>query len=182
MRTISDHILDIIQNSVRAGATLTEIIVCEDKKLDIYTVEIIDNGRGMTEAEANNALQPFFTTRKTRKVGLGLPLFKQNAELAGGSLRIISKLGEGTKVLVVFGFSHIDRPIMGDIAGVFLLSAIGHPGVDFSYEHKTSEGSFRISTQEIANMLEGVPLRNPEIRKAIMGMIENNLAAINASR
>lgn len=182
MKTISDHILDILQNSVRAGATLIEIIVCEDKTSDIYAVEIKDNGRGMTSEKAEKALQPFFTTRTTRKIGLGLPLFKQNAEMAGGSLSIKSVPGEGCQVKAEFRLSHIDKPPMGDIAGVFVLSAIGHPGVDFNYEHSTSEGTFRLSTVEINEMLDGTPLQTPEVRRAVVELIENNLARIKASK
>jgi hypothetical protein len=182
MKTIADHILDILQNSVSAGATLIEIIVCEDVIPDIYAVEIRDNGRGMTEEEAANALNPFFTTRTTRKVGLGLPLFRQNAEASGGRLSIQSLPGSGTTVRAEFGSKHIDRPAMGDIAGVFVLSAIGHPGVNFSYEHSTIWGTFGINTADLYEMLEGVPLSTFEVRRAVMEMIENNLAGIKASK
>jgi hypothetical protein len=182
MKTISEHILDILQNSVRAGASLIEIIVCEDKTLDIYAVEIKDNGRGMTSREAERALQPFFTTRTTRKVGLGLPLFKQNAEMAGGNLIIKSVPGEGTQVKAEFILSHIDKPPMGDIAGVIVLSAIGHPGVGFIYEHSTCEGNFRLSTVEINEMLDGIPMQTPEVRKAVVELIENNLTRIRAMK
>lgn len=181
MKTISDHILDILQNSVRAGATLIEIIVCEDKTSDIYAVEINDNGRGMNPEEVKRASDPFFTTRTTRKVGLGLPLLKQNVQLAGGSLTIKSVLGQGTRVRAEFGLTHIDRPSMGDITGVFVLTAIGHPEVSFSYEHTTETGHFSISTKAIADMLERLPLRTPEVRKAVAELIQNSLEEINAS-
>ncbi len=182
MKTIADHILDILQNSVSAGANLIEIIVCEDVIPDIYAVEIRDNGKGMTEEEAANALKPFYTTRTTRKVGLGLPLFKQNAEVSGGKLSIQSLPGSGTTVRAEFGSKHIDRPAMGDIAGVFVLSSIGHPGVTFSYEHSTSLGTFKINTAEIYEMLDGVPLSKSEVRHAVMELIENNLAGIRATK
>jgi hypothetical protein len=182
MKTISDHILDILQNSVRAGATLIEIIVCEDKTSDIYAVEIKDDGRGMTKEEAEKALQPFFTTRTTRKIGLGLPLFKQNAEMTGGTFSIKSEPGEGAEVRAEFTLSHIDKPPMGDIAGVFVLSAIGHPGVGFIYEHITGEGNFRLSTVEIDEMLDGMPIKTPDVRRAVVELIENNLARIKASK
>lgn len=181
MKTISDHILDILQNSVRAGATLIEIMVGEDKTSDIYSIEIADNGRGMTPEEADNAVNPFFTTRTTRKVGLGLPLLKQNAEASGGTLGIRTVPGQGTWVRADFALSHIDRPSMGDIAGVFIISAIGHPEVDFCYSHVTDVGRFSISTAELKEMLEGMPLRTPEIRNAVKELIENQLKEIEAS-
>jgi len=96
MRTISDHILDILENCVRAFATLIEIMISEDKNCDLYSVIIRDNGCGMTEETAQKAVEPFFTSRTTRKVGLGLPFLKQNAEQAGGSLHIGSEPGKGT--------------------------------------------------------------------------------------
>ncbi len=182
MKSISDHILDIIQNSVRAGSNLIEVIVCEDKASDIYAVEIKDNGKGMTPEQVEKATMPFFTTRTTRKVGLGLPLFRQNAETAGGSMKISSEPGIGTTVRAEFGLSHIDRPSMGDIAGVFILSAIGHPGIIFRYSHTTDHGNFSINTAEIEEMLESVPLQTSEVRKAVAELIENNLALIKASK
>ena len=181
MKTISDHILDILQNSVRAGATLIEIIVLEEKNQDLCTVRIKDDGHGMTREEIQQAIQPFFTTRTTRKVGLGLPLFKQNAEMSGGSLTIESEPGKGTSVTAVFGYSHVDRPPMGDITGVLVLTIIGHEGVRFRYSHKTDEGEFEIDTDTLHEIFEDVPLRHPDVREAISGLIRNNLSAIGAS-
>lgn len=182
MKTISDHILDILQNSVRAGATLIEIIINEKKNADLYRVELKDNGIGMTNEEVMNAVQPFFTTRTTRKVGLGLPLLKHNAEQTGGSLKIVSQKGKGTTVTADFGLSHIDRPALGDMAGVFVLSIIGHENIDFVYEHTTDFGQFSISTKELKEALDGVPFREPEIRKSIKELIENSLTEIKASK
>lgn len=181
MRTISDHILDIVQNSVRAGASLIEIIVREEINRDLYTLEIRDNGRGMTPDQVQIAMEPFFTTRTTRKVGLGLPLLRQNAEMTGGTLRIISEPGAGTTVTAAFGLRHIDRPSGGDIAGVFILCAGGHADRDFVYTHITASGSFKIDTRELKETLEGVPLNNKEIREAVREMIENNLKDIQIS-
>lgn len=181
MKTISDHILDILQNSVRAGATLIEIIVREEKTNDLYTVRIKDDGHGMTSEKIRQATQPFFTTRTTRKVGLGLPLLKQNAEMSGGSLTLESEPGMGTSVTATFGFSHMDRPPMGDITGVLVLTIIGHEGIRFSYSHKTDAGEFEIDTDTLHEIFEDVPLRHPEVREAISELIRSNLAAIGAS-
>ena len=182
MKTISDHILDIVQNSVKASANLIEIIVIENRNEDLYHLEIRDDGCGMTQDTAIRALEPFFTSRTTRKVGLGLPLLKQNAVQAGGSLDISSEPGKGTIVTARFGLSHIDRPALGDIAGVFLLLALGHPGAVFSYRHTTAEGSFSISTSELIETLGDVPLKNPEIMEGVRELIRNNLEAIHATK
>lgn len=182
MRTISDHILDIAQNSVKAGATLIEIIVREFLNDDLYTVGIKDNGCGMTRETAMRALEPFFTSRTTRKVGLGLPLLRQNAEQSGGGVTIDSVPGEGTVVTATFGHSHIDRPAMGDIAGVFLLTVIGHPTICFIYRHITPKGEFTLSSDELRETLGDVPLGDAAIMQAVRELIVNNLENIGASK
>ena len=181
MRTISDHILDIVQNSLRAGASLIEIIVREEINHDLYTVVVRDNGCGMTPEQVQKAMEPFFTTRTTRKVGLGLPLLRQNAEMTGGNLRISSRPGAGTTVTAEFGLSHIDRPSMGDIAGVFILCAGGHADRNFVYTHMTGAGEYTISTLELKEALGGVSIQMKEIREAVREMIENNLKEIEIS-
>jgi hypothetical protein len=180
MRTISDHILDILENSVAASADLIEIIISENKNSDLYTVEIRDDGCGMTPETASKALEPFFTSRTTRKVGLGLPFLKQNAEQAGGSLTIESVPGKGTVVRAEFGLTHIDRPCLGDMAVVFLLSVIGHPEIKIKYEHLTEKGTFTISSEKIKEVLDNVPLNTPEVRLALNELINNNLEEIQA--
>jgi len=110
MKDLSMHILDIIQNSVRANASYVELQIIENKVEDSYSITIKDNGDGMDEDMLAKVSDPFFTTRTTRKVGLGLPLLKQNAERTGGHMKISSVLGEGTKTEAVFSHSNIDRP------------------------------------------------------------------------
>ena len=109
MPEIALNILDIAENSVRAEASLIEITVSAQLQEDTLTVVIADNGCGMTREEKESVLDPFYTTRTTRKVGLGVPFFKQAAESTGGSFRIDSEKGKGTAVTAVFGLSHIDR-------------------------------------------------------------------------
>ncbi|HOI47934.1 MAG TPA: ATP-binding protein [Prolixibacteraceae bacterium] len=182
MKTIADHILDIVQNSTRAGANLIEIIVVEDRKRNLYVVEIQDNGAGMSPEVLKQATNPFFTSRKTRKVGLGLSLLKQNAEQAGGGLQLFSAPGKGTTVQATFQFDHLDRPAPGDLAEVFLLAAIGHDKVRFCYRHTTGSGSFSIDTAELAETLGEVSLAVGEVRRAVAELIQNNLEAIGATR
>lgn len=181
MKTISDHVLDIVQNSVRANATLIEIIVEEDKKSNLYNLTINDNGCGMDRETLQQAVNPFFTSRNTRKVGLGLPLLKQNAEAAGGSFQIHSEPGKGTKVKAVFLLDHLDRPPLGDIWNTWFLNLLNHPGIRWVYRHKTEEGVFEMDSAELLTMLEGVSLQQKEIKKAIVEMIKNNLDEIEAS-
>lgn len=113
MKDISLHIMDILQNSTRAKATVIELLVEEDEQNDKLILKFTDNGTGMSQETLEKVLNPFFTTRTTRKVGLGLSLIKQNAEQTGGSLEIESELGKGTVVTVTFGLSSIDRSSHG---------------------------------------------------------------------
>jgi hypothetical protein len=124
---------------------------------------------------------PFFTTRTTRKVGLGLPLLKQNAERTGGSLTIKSKPGMGTEVETIFGYSHLDRIPTGDIAGTIALTVSSNPAIDFIYKHITPEGIFVFDTREIKEILEGVPISDPQVIAFMKNLIGENLEAIMAS-
>ena len=111
MQELSLHLLDIVQNSVVANATQITIEVTECPKADTYTIEIIDNGSGIDAETLTQIADPFYTTRTTRKIGMGIALLKHSAEQAGGSLSIESEEGSGTKIKALFSFGHIDRPI-----------------------------------------------------------------------
>jgi len=178
MKTLSDHILDIVQNSIRAKAMLIEIIVEEDKKSDLCILRIIDNGCGMNEKMLEQATSPFFTTRDTRKVGLGLSLLKQNAEMANGKLIIQSEQGKGTMVEAVFQLSNIDRPELGDVWNMLYLTMLSNKNVELIYEHKTNKGSFKFSSNEIRINTEGVSMQQSEVREAIIDFIQNNIKDI----
>ena len=115
MNELSLHILDICQNSIKANANLIEIIITENKADNIYKIEIIDNGYGMNKKTLSEVADPFFTTRTTRKVGLGVSFFKMAADMAGGNLEITSEVNQGTKVTATFQHNHIDRAPLGDI-------------------------------------------------------------------
>ena len=118
MRELADNILDIAQNSIAAGASLVEIDISVSRAQDTVSLAFIDDGCGMSEDMVRAVCDPFTTTRKTRKVGLGLPLLKMTAQATGGEMSIASKPGEGTTVRVTVGLSHIDRPPRGDVPGV----------------------------------------------------------------
>jgi anti-sigma regulatory factor (Ser/Thr protein kinase) len=178
MKTISEHVLDIAQNSVRAKATLIEIIVNEDKTNDLYSLIINDNGCGMNSEVLKQATNPFFTSRTTRKVGLGLSLLKQNAENAGGSFSVDSEAGKGTTVKAVFRHSNIDRPPLGDIWNTWYFTLLSNLNIRLIYEHKTNFGNFEIDSKEVLEMLQGVSLQQKEIKEAVIGLIINNLRDI----
>lgn len=178
MKTLSDHILDIVQNSIRAKAKLIEIIVEENKKNDLCILRIIDNGCGMNKEMLEQATNPFFTTRVKRKVGLGLSLLKQNAEMANGKLIIQSEQGKGTMVEAVFQLSNVDRPELGDVWNVLYLTMLSNKNVELVYEHKTNKGNFKFSSNEIKINTEGVSMQQSEVREAIIDFIQNNIKDI----
>ena len=171
MKEISLNILDIAENSVKAGASLTEILLLEDN--DTITLTIKDNGSGMTEEVLKGVTDPFYTTRTTRKVGLGLPLLKLEAEQTGGSLSISSKHiadfpeNHGTTVKAVFYKNHIDCTPLGDVVASITTLIQGHPDTDFLFIHKTGDKEIRLDTRELRVILEGVPLNEYEVIKWI---------------
>lgn len=174
------HILDIVQNAVAAQSGLVEVLVEENEKTDTYIITITDNGKGIDKAVIEKVTDPFFTSWTTRKVGMGISLFKQNAEQAGGHFSIDSKIGEGTKVRAVFQLSNIDRPIMGDIAGTMTLLIGANPDIRFIYTHKTGIGNFELYTQQVLEELEGVPISHPDILRSLKYLISENPKMIEA--
>lgn len=149
MEDLSLHILDIVENSIRALAKRIKIRIEEDIEKDLLTVKIEDNGQGMDEETVKKVLDPFFTTKATRRVGLGLPLLDQAAREAGGKLEISSEIGKKTRIRATFQYSHPDRKPLGDIKETLLALAAGHPEVDFIYEHKRGETIYRWDTKRI---------------------------------
>ena len=172
------HIMDIIQNSVRAEASLVQLEIIESQKDDLFSIGIIDDGFGMSDEVLARAIDPFFTTRTTRKVGLGLSLLKQNAEQTGGRMDISSKEGVGTELKAVFSHSHLDRPSLGDVAGTMVLLVGANPEMDFFYKHTSDIGEYVFDTKEIKEVLDGVSVSDPEIMKYLKEMIKENLNTI----
>lgn len=156
MRDISLHILDIAQNSINANASLIEISVIETD----YVIEVVirDNGKGMTEEELAKAIDPFYTTRKTRKVGLGLSLLKHNVELTSGKFTIESQLNKGTIVKATFNRTSIDCLPLGDLLETFITLIILHPDVDFIFTHKTSIKDYHLDTRELKAILNEIKI------------------------
>ena len=163
MREISLHILDIVHNSIAAGADLIEVLITEDTKDNIFSVVIRDNGKGMDKELLESVIDPFTTSRSTRKVGLGIPLFKLAAENTGGSFLIKSEVGKGTEVTANFVHNSIDRQPLGDIAETMLGLFSSYEYIDFVYKHKLDENEFSVSTEEIKAVLDGVSFSEPSI-------------------
>lgn len=178
MEELSLHLLDLIQNSVKAGASLIEIIITE--KAGLLTIELNDNGCGMSEEFLQRVESPFTTTRKTRKVGLGIPLFKQAALMAGGDFGIISRQGEGTRIKASFEINNIDRAPMGDLAGTILGQVLSTPVTpDYRLLYAVEDASFEFDTREIRRQLEGVPLDAPDVIAWMKDYLEEGIRELN---
>ena len=178
MKDLSMHIMDILQNSTRAGATEVTLEVLEDAAADTLTIRFIDNGCGMDAETVQKVINPFFTTRTTRKVGLGLPLLKQNTEQTGGSLDIQSEKGKGTTVTAVFGRSHLDRPPMGDLAGTIVLTASAYPNIRFIFHYNNGEIDYVFDTVEVNEALDGISIQEPEVIQYLKEMIQENIGNV----
>jgi hypothetical protein len=175
MKELSLHILDIAQNSIVANANQINISIAEDSINDLLSIEISDNGKGMSPEVLQRVTDPYTTSRTTRKVGLGLPLLKDACRLSGGSLVVESTEGKGTSVTATLGLSHIDRQPMGDIAGVVILLVSANPDIEFTYSHSVNGNTFVFDTQEVKEALDGLPLNSPEVIKMLREMISLNL-------
>ena len=171
MRELSLNILDIAQNSLSAGAGLVTLTVDEDSGADSLTLRVEDDGRGMDADTLQRVRDPFYTTRTTRKVGMGIPLFRMAAEVTGGSLDIVSEPGKGTAVTASFSLSHIDRMPLGDMAGTVTALIRLNPGVDFVYRHTVDGRSFEMDTRELRAQLGDVPLSEPDVMEWIDGYL-----------
>ena len=163
MRELADNILDIAQNSISAGASLVEIDITVNHEKDSVALRFADDGCGMSAEMAQAVCDPFTTTRKTRKVGLGLPLLRMTAQATGGDFAIESEIGKGTTVSVSFGLSHIDRPPMGDVPGSLFTLVLMNPQIDFLFICDYDGKRFTFDTREIRETVAPIPLDNPEI-------------------
>ncbi len=160
---------------------LIDIEIAEQPADNQLIITITDDGKGMSKDQLQQSIDPFYTSRTTRKVGLGLSLFKQNAELAGGSFSIESELGKGTKIIAVFGMDHLDRPIMGDLVGTLLILFCSPGTADYVFKHQTPSGVFELDTRNIKQTLENVPITHPDVRLFLKEMLRGSLEQIQIS-
>lgn len=177
MKELSLHLLDIAENSVAAGATQIRIRVDEDYLADRLRMCVEDNGRGMDAQTVARVIDPFFTSRSTRKVGLGIPLLKAAAEACGGCFQIDSTPGAGTKLAVEFQHSNIDRMPLGDLAGTWLALLISSPQIAWLFEYQAGAETFIFESAEITAVLGDVPLTEPGILAYLRETIHDGLAA-----
>lgn len=181
MLELALHILDIVENSIRAGAGLVRIQVREDETRDLFLLRITDNGHGMSPEEQKKAMDPFYSTKKVRRIGMGLPLLSDAAERSGGKMILKSRPGVGTVISAEFGYGHIDRQPMGDIVSVLIAIIVGNPGIDFIYRHEVRDRIFLLDTRNVKEALEDVPLNHPEVTAFLRKHLAEGLRDIGAA-
>jgi hypothetical protein len=181
VRELSQHVLDVVENSLAAGARNITIDITEDVSTDRLTIVIADDGCGMDAETAQRALDPFFTTRTTRHVGLGLPLFKAAAERCAGSFVLESAVGTGTTVRAEFQLSHIDRAPLGDMPATLLGILFSQRTFDLRYRHRRDDQVFELDTTEVRRRLEGVPVDHPLVRRWLVDFLKEGEAGLRSA-
>jgi hypothetical protein len=172
--------MDVAENGLSAGAGLIRVSITESKDRNLLEIRIEDDGRGMPADWVDRVSDPFFTTRTTRRVGLGLSLFREAAERCGGEFQIHSKEGRGTRICASFQLDHIDRAPLGDMVKTMRALIVGNPSVDFVYAHEINGKAFQLDTREIKTQLEGVPIHHPEVIKTISQLMKDSLSELRA--
>ncbi len=178
MEDLSLHILDIVENAIAAKAKRIEILVFEEPSDDRLTIEIRDDGIGMDEEVRQKAIDPFFTTRSSRRVGLGLSFMAQAAQEAGGSLRVESELGKGTRVIASFQYHHIDRKPLGSMVETVKALLFGNPELEILYAHQKDGKPFVLSSSWVKNHFKDRPLIDPEVIQWVERYLKEGLKQI----
>ena len=177
MRELSLNVMDIVQNSISAGATVIKISVLEEKEK--LTIVVTDNGKGMSKEQVCKVIDPFFTTRTTRKIGMGIPLFKMEAEMTGGSFEIESDLNQGTKVTATFITTHLDMLPLGDINATVWLLITCNPHLDFIFYRRSGHLDFTLNTKELKDILGEIPLNAPDVSQWLKDYLTEQTALLH---
>lgn len=181
MRELSLHILDVLENAVEAGATRIELDIIEDLRRDVLMIQVRDSGRGMDEELRRSVLSPFVTTRTTRHVGLGLPLFAAAARRCGGDIDVESAKGKGTRVTATFQHSHVDRAPLGDISSALMGILLTERQCDLAYRHAIDDRTFEFDTADFRRELGDVPLSHPLVREWLREYIAEGEAELQSA-
>ncbi|MGE5582762.1 MAG: sensor histidine kinase [Bacillota bacterium] len=182
MRELSLHILDVVQNSLTAEASIVNINIYESPLSNFLRIEIGDNGKGIAPDKIRKVIDPFYTTRTSRKVGLGLSLFKAAAERSGGDFSIQSQPGSGTAVVATFKYDDIDRAPLGNMPDTILSLVIGNPAVDFCYRHRFEENVFVFDTRELSRYISRSVLESPVVAVEIREYLSKAISKLQENR
>lgn len=182
MRELAEHILDIAFNSLEAGARRLRIEVTEESAADRIAIRVIDDGRGMDPEEARRATDPFYTTRPTRRVGLGLPMLAQAARACEGDLVVHSRSGEGTTITAWLRASHVDRQPMGDMAATLVTLIAAAPEIDLEYQHEVDGRRFSFSAARARELAGETSLAHPAVARWLREYLDEQLHALGEAR
>lgn len=163
LEELSDHILDIAMNSVRAGASNISISVVGQADTDLLSINIADDGKGMDKEMLESVSDPFYSTKAGKKIGLGVSLLKGATEICDGQFHMTSTPGTGTKVEAVFPIHHPDVPPLGNVKETMLLLCVTNPDIRFCFRYSLDGKEFKLDTKEINEILGGLPINNPEV-------------------
>ena len=179
MNELSLHILDICQNSIKANASLVEIIVNEDIENNLFQIIIHDDGHGMNQKTLSEVADPFFTTRTTRNVGMGVSLFKMAAEMCDGNFEITSEVDIGTSIIADFCHDHIDRAPLGAIEETLCILVLNEAEIDIYYQHNINNQRYVLDTREIKKVLDGIPFTDYSVIMWIKNNIQEGILDIH---
>lgn len=179
MDEISLHILDIVENSITAGSTKILLRIIKDTNKNIIKVIVKDNGKGMTPEQLKMSTNPFYSTKKQGKGGLGLALIKQTCEQCECTFNMDSKLGLGTLVEATMLIDHPDRPVMGDLTSTVVSLIAGlNENLNMIFEVNADEFNYKLDTSEIRKELDGMPLNHPAVMQFMKNDIKENIEDI----
>lgn len=176
MEDLAQHILDIAINSLEAGATRLEIVLREDAAANVLSFKVMDNGSGISESDVPKMLDPFYTTKKYKSVGLGIPLLQEAVNKCGGTLEINTLPRSGTRVKAAFPRDHLDRAPLGDIAGTLVTILAGNELLELKYSHQYNNRLFTFNTSDLKPLTGGTPLLTPEFLELLAGYLTGNIA------
>lgn len=179
MNELSLYILDIVENSLSAGSHLVDILLSYDTLENYLVFQVIDDGKGMDKETLTNALTPFYTTRKTRKFGFGLPFLKELCEMCEGSLNVTSEVGVGTKLCATFKANHIDLPPIGNLSDTMYILITNPENVRIKFTYMKNAKIFSFDTKEIEEILDGVSIKEPAIHGWFMEFMKEGQESLN---
>jgi signal transduction histidine kinase len=178
MEDLSLHILDVAENSITAGAHTISIVLTEDSGQDLLTIEIADDGKGMSSDIVEKVVDPFYTSRTTRKVGMGLALFREAATIANGSMDVQSIPDTGTTVRAMFQLSHIDRKPIGNMVETIASLLCFSTEVDVHYVHIREGNKVIFDSKELRDELGSIPLNSVKGINVIRGYLSQEEEAL----
>lgn len=180
MRDLASHIIDLIQNSISAQANNIVVSFAESNQRNVLKIVVSDDGDGMSAEEITNATDPFFTTRTSRKAGLGLSLMQMSCKQAGGSLSLKLNATKGLQVEAIYKTDNPDCLPLGDLSGTISLLFLANPNINFEFSYSIGDSSFEVGTKLLQQ--NGINIELPNMYSALSEYIETNLNELFATR